>query len=76
MIFGFSVLLGLLSGLLFKGRLENLISIQFRHSYLVLVSIFIQLVIFNRYWDQLVPVQFITNIAYFLALVLIYIFLQ
>lgn len=75
MIFGLSVFIALIVGLIQKGSLKNLGTIRFKYSFLVLLSIGLQILIFNPYWDNHVGSGALTTNLYALALLLIYAFL-
>lgn len=75
MLFVYSVILAVALGLLQKGSIKSLNNIKLKNSFLVLLSIGLQLIIFNQYWQKYVGEENLTTLLYAVALLFIYIFL-
>ena len=75
MFLGISILIGIIIALVRGGKWANLATFRFSNSWLVFLSIGLQLLIFNSFWDKHVTSLGINNLLYVLSIFLLVFFL-
>ena len=57
--------------LLLGGRVEHLAQVKFRHSYLILLALVLQVLVFSTWWQERVARAFLTDTLYMLSMLLL-----
>ncbi|MFZ5633887.1 MAG: DUF5317 domain-containing protein [Bacillota bacterium] len=70
-----SVLLAVLIALIRGGKWNNLITFRFKKTWLVLIAIVLQLLIFNPIWDRYVNSSITTSLLYILSILALTVFI-
>lgn len=65
------VAIGFVASLLMGGRVERLAAVRFRHSYLILAALLVQVLIFGRWWQANVEPPMLSSAFYITSMLLL-----